>query len=188
MKKLIIATLILVAGFCHAGTLTNTTAEVQEAVRLSLTPAHLAAQLSESVSPIETPYTVADATNNLVGVSNLTIMVARDFTFDVAATNFYFSRAGATNVSFNLTASISFSQAASGSDAQITLRAMKNGAPIDGVFIKRTQRTSSTIGVAIMSGHFLLAENDVIEISVESNKTGSFWAQSFATSIIEEYQ
>ena len=185
MKKMIIG-LVLLAGIVSAGQLTYTTAEVENAVRLTLTPGHLAAQLDVTNSPISTSYGSIGATNNLEGVTSLTTHTAQDFTFDVAATNFYYSLAGAVDVPFVLTASISFSQNAS--NAELEIFAMKNGSPIDGIYIQRTLGTASQKGVAIISGHFTLSENDTLELAVRSNKSGDFIIYSFATDILEENQ
>jgi hypothetical protein len=187
MKKIIAGLIgLIVAGSCFAGQLTYTTEEVEESIRLTLEPGHLAAQLPETNSPIITAYTVVNVPTNLQGVASLTLTDSQDFTFDVGNNRFYYSKAGATNVPFNIIASLSFSQNAA--NAEIYIRATKNGVAIDGIYFQRTIATANTIGVGSLSGHFTLTENDYIEISVESDKTGNFNSWSFATSIKEEAQ
>jgi hypothetical protein len=161
-------------------------AQVDNAVRLSLTPGHLAAQLAEVSSPISTAYGTADESIPLEGAEDLTLVVATDFGFDSGNSRFFYSKAGAVDTTFNLIASLSFSQDIPTPDAEVILRATKNGTPISGVFAQRTIRTANTVGVIALSGHLVLSENDYVEIYVESTKTGTFNAWSFATSIIEE--
>ena len=187
MKKIIAGMVgLIVAVSCFAGQLTYTTEQVENAVRLTIEPGHLAAQLPETNSPIVTAYTVADSPTNLTGVAQLTLVAAQDFTFDAGNTRFYYSKSGATNVAFNVKASLSFSQAAA--SAEVIVRATKNGIAIDGVYFRRTIGNASTIGVGYLAGHFTLSENDYIEISVESNKSGDFSSWSFSTEIVEEGQ
>ncbi|MHC5062165.1 MAG: hypothetical protein ACYTFK_13965 [Planctomycetota bacterium] len=187
MKKIIVAVLALLTGAsCFAGQLTYTTAEVEEAVRLTLEPGHLAAQLPETNSPIVTVYTVVNQPTNLQGVASITLTDSQDFTFDTTNSRFFYSKAGATNIPFKLTASLSIAQNAA--NAEITVRATKNSTAISGVYFKRTISTSNVIGVGGLNGHFTLTEGDYVEISVESDKVGNFNSWSFATDIIEEAQ
>ena len=175
-----------IAGEQSVEELTYTGAQIDEAVRLILTPGHLAAQLAEVSSPIITTYGTANVEVNLEGVELLTLKASQDFTFDVPNNRFFYSKSGATGTPFNLQAALSFSQNAA--SAELIVRATKNGVALDDIYFQRTVGNSNTIGVGTLSGHFTLDENDYIEISVESNKTGDFSAWSFATAIIEEAQ
>jgi hypothetical protein len=175
-----------VAGEQLVEELTYTAAQIDEAVRLTLTPGHLAAQLYEVSSPIATPYTTADTSIPLAGADSLELIVAQDFGFDEGNTRFFYDKSGAVDTTFNLIASLSFSQDIQNPDAEVILRATKNGTPIEGIYTQRTIRTANTVGVIALSGHLTLSDTDYVEIYVESTKTGTFNAWSFATSIIEE--
>ena len=175
-----------VAGEQLVEELTYTGAQIEEAVRLVLTPGHLAAQLEEVSSPIVTTYGTANQETLLEGVDSLTLVAAQDFSFDVPNNRFFYSKSGATDVPFNVKASLSFSQGAAA--AEVIVRATKNGTAIAGVYFQRTISNASTVGVGYLAGHFTLSENDYVEITVESTKTGDFSSWSFSTEIIEEAQ
>jgi hypothetical protein len=158
--------------------------EVDNAVRLMLTPAHLAAQLAEASAPIVTAVTATTPTN-LQGVEDLTLTGSQDFSFDVGNNRFFYSSSGATAVPFSLVASVSYSASVG---ADITLRATKNGTAIPEIYSVDTLKNLNDNGSMVLAGHFDLAENDYIEISVESSATGNFFVESFSTSIKEEGQ
>jgi hypothetical protein len=166
--------------------LSVTAAQIEEAVRLSLTPSHLGAQLPESASPIVTPYPTANTPVVLGGVDQLALTDGQDFTFDVGNNRFFYSKSGAVDVPFNVMAVLSFSQSAA--NAELFLRATKNGVALEGIYFQRTISTSNVVGVGTLAGHFTLSENDYIEITVESDKTGNVNSWSFATDIKEEGQ
>jgi hypothetical protein len=181
---------ILFAAFiglsCFAGSSAYNTTQRDEAIRLILTPGHLAAQLDETNSPIVTAYTIANVPTNLQGVAQITLMASQDFTFDEGNSRFYYSRPGATNVPFNVKASLSFSQNASA--AEVIVRATINGVAAPGVYFRRTVGNNNVVGVGYLAGHFTLSENDYVEISFESDKTGTVNSWGFSTEIVEEAQ
>ena len=171
-----------------------TQTEFQNSMRLTLEPAHLAAQLPEASAPISTTL-VADTPKNLEGVSSLTLTSSQDFTYDTGPNaRFYFSRTGATGVKFVLSTPMSFSQTLQTPGAHLHIRAYVNGVAVDGVFCERTIGDSNTIGVVVLGGHLELngdtsegaGDGDYVEIYVESDKAGDFNVNSFATSIKEE--
>ena len=158
--------------------------QVDNAVRLVLTPGHLAAQLAEASAPLVTAVTATTPTN-LQGVEDLTLTGSQDFSFDVGNNRFFYSKSGASGVAFSLVASISYSSSVG---ADITLRATKNGTAIDGIYSVDTLKNINDNGSMVLAGHFDLAENDYIEIYVESSATGNFFVEAFSTSIREEAQ
>ena len=162
----------------------NTQESTENALRLILEPAHLAAQLEEASAPITTAV-VLNTPKNLEGVEDLTLTDSQDFSFDVGNNRFYFSRSGASGITFVLVASISYSSSVG---ADIVLRATKNGTAIPGIYSVDTLKNLNDNGAMVLSGHFDLNENDYIEIYVESSATGNFSVQSFSTSIKEEAQ
>jgi hypothetical protein len=167
-------------------------AQVDNAVRLVLTPAHLAAQLEEGNAPITTEVVIGTP-KNLEGVEELTLTDNQDFEFSVGDNRFFFARTGATAVPFNLVASISYSASVG---ADITLRATKNGTAIPGIYSVDTLKNLNDNGSMVLAGHFTLDgdssegadDGDYIEITVESSATGNFLVESFSTSIREEGQ
>ena len=183
MRYLITA--LLLTTSCFGGTLTNTTVEVQNAMRLILSPAHLAAQLEETNAPIATACAQGIATN-ILGVASLTLTDSQDFTFDEVATNFYYDVSGATATIFNLIATMSFKY--DQPNTAVTIRATKNGSAIDGIYAGVTTSAAAKNNEVTLSGHFSLADADFIELSVEADTAGVFSATSFATSIKEEAQ
>ena len=175
-----------VAGEQLVEELTYTGAQIEEAVRLSLTPGHLAAQLAESASPIDT-VVVQDVPVLISGADQLTLTDSQDFDFDVGNERFFYDNSGAVDVPFQINASMSFAMSVAPATL-VTLRALKNGVAIEGIYVQRTISGSSSIGVVSISGHFTLSDTDYIEIQVEATNSGTFSAWSFATSIKEEGQ
>jgi hypothetical protein len=160
--------------------------QVGEATRLVLKPGHLALQLPEGEAPIVTSVPAALTEYKISGADKLIVPATQDFAYDGINDRFYFSRAGAVNVPFNVAISQSYSQNASA--AEITVRLRKNGTDLSGVYAKRTIGNANTVGTISIQGHFGLSDNDYLELVVYSTKTGDFNAWAFSASIIEEAQ
>jgi hypothetical protein len=166
--------------------LTYTAAQIEEAVRLSLTPGHLAAQLYEVDEPITTEV-VADTPIKVGGADLITLTDFQDFDFDGGNERFFYDKVGAVDVPFSLNASMSFSLSVV-PNSLVTVRAYKNGSPIEGIYVQRSIQGTAAVGVISLTGHFTLSNTDYLEIWVESTQTATFSAHSFATDISEEGQ
>jgi hypothetical protein len=165
-----------------------TTPQLDDAIRVVRKPGHLALQLPESEAPIVTSVPIVATEYKVGGADKLIAPAMQDFTYISGPDHFAYIKAGAVDVPFNMILTQSFSQTIQQPNAELSVRLRKNGTSIIGVYSKRTIRTSDTIGVIAISGHFTLSTNDYLELVVQSDTIGNFNAWAFSASLIEEIQ
>jgi hypothetical protein len=174
-----------VAGEQLVEELTYTGAQIDEATRLMLSPARLAAHLPEAGAPAVTPIGTADTPTKVIGGAATVLDHAEEFSYNVGGDYFEFSRVGAVDVPFHFTSVESFAQDIGQPDAEITLRLYKNGVALSGIYVKRTIRTANTVGVISLAGHLEMSDGDYLELWVESTRTGDFNSWSFNSDLVE---
>ena len=163
--------------------LTYTGPQIDEAVRLVLSPARLAAHLPESGAPSVTPIGATGTPIKVIGGAATVLDHADEFSYDAGNDRFLFSRVGAVDVPFHFTSIESFAQNAAA--AEVTLRLYKTGVAVSGIYVKRTISNANTIGVIGLSGHLEMSDGDYLELFVQSTKTGDFNSWSFNSDLIE---
>ena len=181
-KTLSIIGLILIGLTTLGGSLTYTTAEVENAVRLVLTPAHLALQLEEN-GTVDTVLT-NNIPRQIGGATNLMLVASRDFTYNTTNDLWVYTGTG-TNVPLSIDTKISYSTTTVPAHV-VWIRATTNDVAIPGVFAERTISGASTVGVVTLGGHITINYGDTLGLWAESDSDGTLEIHSFSTDIKEE--